>query len=298
MMDLFGYFITILIVNGLLSFLVAYAAEQKGRSAVAFYWLSFLTSFVIGLLVVIAIPKLEVQEPGLKQSLTGKVARTSAGQVVKCPFCAEWVKAEARVCKHCGKDIEIDLRAAVKAEEAAEKAAYQAQEREERALQAKSREEQINREARWQAFLKSKQFKGLIGLGVILILVVTGIFVNRQLTWLSYQEEIERVTSIPGSENHIRETGEKLLQSCEVPRSNYFVYASKYSDPYSEFVWIELKPKGLTSQQIDCMSVGLVGVPYSFLDFWPWAKDGPPLDNGYFIGWKQNGDLYFGWAVY
>jgi len=306
-MDLFGYFITILIVNGLLSFLVAYAAEQKGRSSVAFYWLSFLTSFVIGLLVVIAIPKLEGQEPGLNQSLTGKVARTSAGQVVKCPYCAEWVKAEARVCKHCGKDIESSLRAAIKDEEAAEKVAEQAREREEKALQAKNREEQILREARWQTFLRSKQLKALIALGATLLLVFTVLLVNRGLTWLSFQGEVERLTSIPGSQTHVRETGERLLQSCGVPKSNYYFLGEKYINPFddsiSEFAWIELKRDGLSSEQIDCMSLGLVGLPYSFWDFWP--KDHVKLDNGYFLGWLEPGsgylqsaELYFGWSNY
>lgn len=289
-----------MIINGLLSFLVAYAAEQKGRSSVAFYWLSFLTSFVIGLLVVIAIPKLEGQEPGLKQSLTGKVARTSAGQVVKCPYCAEWVKAEARVCKHCGKDIESSLRAALKDEEAAEKLAQQAQEREEKTLQAKNREEQILREARWQTFQRSKQLKALIALGVTLLLVVTVVLVNRALTWSSFQEEVERLTSINGSQTHVRETGERLLQSCGVPKSNFLFYGEKFTnefnDSFSEFAWIEIKPQGLSSEQIDCMSLGLVGLPYSFWDFWP--KDQVNLDNGYFLGWLESGDLYFGWSTY
>jgi hypothetical protein len=30
---------------------------------------------------------------------------TRAGRNVKCPHCAEWVKPEAKVCKHCQRDI-------------------------------------------------------------------------------------------------------------------------------------------------------------------------------------------------
>ena len=30
---------------------------------------------------------------------------TSSKEQRKCPFCAEWIKPEATVCKHCRKDL-------------------------------------------------------------------------------------------------------------------------------------------------------------------------------------------------
>ncbi len=35
---------------------------------------------------------------------------SSKEQQRKCPFCAEWIKAEATVCKHCHKDVPIAKR--------------------------------------------------------------------------------------------------------------------------------------------------------------------------------------------
>lgn len=36
--------------------------------------------------------------------VSGLVSRGEAKK--KCPHCAEWVQKEAKVCKHCGRDIE------------------------------------------------------------------------------------------------------------------------------------------------------------------------------------------------
>ena len=60
-----------LIANTIFSFIVGYVASQKGRSAFGLFFLSFFTSFLIGILVVIALPRLA--KPVLNQQtvLTG-----------------------------------------------------------------------------------------------------------------------------------------------------------------------------------------------------------------------------------
>ena len=79
-----------LFVNLALSFVVAYLAKNKGRSAYGFFLLSFFLSFLIGLIVVLIV------SPGARK---GEV-------LVDCPFCKEPINAEAVTCKHCGKDVE------------------------------------------------------------------------------------------------------------------------------------------------------------------------------------------------
>lgn len=75
-----------------LSGIVAYVAQTKRRSPWAFFLLSFFLSFFVGIIVVLAIA------PG---------NRPKNGEVrAKCPHCMEEISALAKVCKHCGRDLE------------------------------------------------------------------------------------------------------------------------------------------------------------------------------------------------
>ena len=85
------------LINFGLSFIVASIAERKGRSFGGFWWLSFLLSFLIGILVVIAIPD--------ESKRTTVKAENNDALRVKCSHCAEEILAEASVCKHCGRDV-------------------------------------------------------------------------------------------------------------------------------------------------------------------------------------------------
>jgi hypothetical protein len=88
-----------IIVNAILSSVVAEIAQKRGKSFAAFFWLSFLFSCVIALLLLLAMGG------GISDNRTENAEEIR----VKCAHCAEPILAEARVCKHCGREVEPQL---------------------------------------------------------------------------------------------------------------------------------------------------------------------------------------------
>lgn len=86
----------LLLLAILIGLIPAVIASKKGRSFVL--WWIYGT-----LLFIIALPHALLAK-GLNESIDTQ--QMAAGNV-KCQFCAEWIRPEAKVCKHCGREVKV-----------------------------------------------------------------------------------------------------------------------------------------------------------------------------------------------
>lgn len=71
-------------------------AKGKGRSAPAYFFASIIFTPIVGVILALAV------SPDKKELENREI---EAGTARRCPRCAELVKIEAAVCKHCGGEL-------------------------------------------------------------------------------------------------------------------------------------------------------------------------------------------------
>lgn len=91
--------IAYLVVGFIFAYIGRNIAVSKGRDYHAWFWICFF--FPIAIILLLTLGETEQKKAFDAHQKQRELVKENR----KCPFCAEYIKREAKVCKHCGRDV-------------------------------------------------------------------------------------------------------------------------------------------------------------------------------------------------
>jgi len=155
-------------------------ARRKGRSFLAIFALSIFVTPIIGMIVALLLQPTDAA----KMAVAGGGPGRAVGPV-PCPYCKEQIRADAIVCKHCGKDVEPAVDRILGEREKVRAAVIEAaQVAERQRVDAEAQRKQV-RDSRALAVKEGIRKKGFlvpaISLGAIAMIGLAGFWISQTM---------------------------------------------------------------------------------------------------------------------
>jgi len=227
-LEFLNLMIFVVIINGLFALIPANLAKNKGHSFAGFWAFGFFLSFVLALVVALVIENRNNSRAILAKDT--HIVENGLSQTLKCPSCAEWIKAEANICKHCQSSVADEFTNILREEKRLadelekqrvadlERSVLEAQELE--LMAEESRQETIRK---IKKFLKTKLGIGLIAAIMSLIAFSVG---SSIYSYAEHERENQRESARIDAKIAPYQDWAASLKKCSKPANSKFAFTS------------------------------------------------------------------------
>lgn len=242
-----------LFLNLMLSGLVAYAASEKGRDPFGFFGVSFLFSFLVGILILLAVPN---KSPIRRSNYAAGSDAIGEGEF-ECPTCAESIKLAAKKCRFCGADVERDAQAFIARAERSRIESEEVQKAETEMFRIQRQSQIIARQQKWSSIKSSRAFP--ISIGALSLVIASSI------AWVSLNPtpptELESKTkSAPESTYILADIWLDVIQRCGFSATYGYAHSERiYQSMSGKVIWSMTRDQDSLSLDVDMWNASKAG---------------------------------------